>query len=217
MAGLTLYHYWRSSASWRVRWALELKGIAFMSVPVNLLAGEEKALKFLQCNPAGYVPCLVVEENNKKHFLAESLPIIEWLEENYPGPNLLPKNSFDRALARQLAEKINAGTQPLHNLDVYKKYSSDKDEQEEWIRHWISRGLGVYESILQHYVPSVKAYSIGDNPSIADLCLIPQCYSALRFQVDLAQFPRCKSIYEFAMETPECKSASAEAHKPKNS
>lgn len=210
-----------------------LKGIPFTAVPVNLLAREEKAPEFLARNPSGYVPCLEVDEGTGsagmgggvsngmgagKHFLAESLAIIEWLEEKFPSPALLPKDSYQRALARQLAETINSGTQPLINLDVGRKHSTDSAEQEKWNQYWIARGLGVYEEILGRTDAAgggvTGKFSLGDEPTIADICLIPQCYGAIRFKVDLAQFPRCKKIYEYALSTPEGKAASADAHKP---
>jgi len=212
-----LYHYWRSSASWRVRWALEIKKISYEARVVNLLKGEEKSTEFLEKNPAGYVPCLVLEEQGRKYFLSESLPIIEFLEEKHPEHSLLPGSSFDKAFMRQLAETINAGTQPLQNLDVFRYHSSEKNKQDEWIQHWIKRGLGIYEKLLGNKGGTTTAFSCTDTPSLADICLIPQCYSALRFQVDLSQFPLCEKIYEYAMGTPECLAASPDAHKPKES
>ena len=111
---MELFHYWRSSASWRVRWGMELKAIPHTKTAVNLLEGEEKGGSYLAKNPAGYVPCLEVDGN----YLGESLAILEWLEETYPKPSFFDGNSYKRALIRQLAESINSGIQPLQNLDV---------------------------------------------------------------------------------------------------
>lgn len=207
---LVLYHYWRSSASWRVRWGLELKRVAHRKVAVDLLSSQEKQEDYLEKNPAGYLPCLLVGERA----LGESLSILEWLEENYPEPSLMAGDSFLRATIRQLAETINSGTQPLQNLDVQRKISEDKAAQAEWTRHWIMRGLGVYEKILGSVSREGMPFSVSTHPTIADLCLIPQCYSALRFQVPLEEFPICKSIYEYALGTPECAASHPDAFQP---
>ncbi|MGZ3711749.1 MAG: maleylacetoacetate isomerase [Bdellovibrionota bacterium] len=207
---IVLYHYWRSSASWRVRWGLELKKIPHKKIAVDLLSSEEKQEVYLEKNPAGYLPCLMVGERP----LAESLSILEWLEENYPVPSFFAGDSFRRATIRQLAETINAGTQPLQNLDVMRRISDDKTIQSEWTRHWILRGLGVYESILRSVDRQGMLFSVSTHPTLADLCLIPQCYSALRFQIDLSAFPICKSIYEYALSTPECAAAHPDAFQP---
>lgn len=207
---LELYHYWRSGASWRVRWALEIKRLAFVSHHVDLLKGEEKQPGFLARNPAGYLPCLLVD--GKQH-LAESLAIIEWLEESCAGANLLPKDPFRRALARQIAETVNAGIQPLQNLDVIKRYSEDKEKQADWSRHWITRGLGVVEQLLQG-VQGGK-FALGDEPLLPDLCLIPQCYSAVRNELSLDPYPRVKRIYENALALESCQKAHPDSYKPK--
>jgi maleylacetoacetate isomerase len=207
---LTLYHYWRSSASWRVRWGLELKKIPHRKIAVDLLTSEEKKSEFTKNNPAGYVPCLIAGGKP----LAESLAILEWLEENFPQPSFFSGDSFERALIRQLAETVNAGTQPLQNLDVMKKVSSDKAEQAKWMKHWMERGLGVYETILSGANRGGKKFSVSDQPSLADLCLIPQCYASLRFEVDLSAFPQCRAIYEYALTTPACAASRPEAFQP---
>ena len=211
-SGLTLYHYWRSSASWRVRWGLELKGVPHEKVAVNLLAGEEKSPEHLARNPSGYVPALVVEGHPP---LGESLAILEWLEEVYPSPSFFVGDSFRRALARRLAETFNAGTQPLQNLDVIRKYSEDKGAQAEWMRFWMERGLGVYETLLAGAGRDGCKFSVSDTPTLADLCLIPQVYSAHRVKVDMDLFPRCRDIYNYALTTPACAASRPEAWEPK--
>ncbi len=208
---ITLYHYWRSSASWRVRWGLELKKISHEKIAVDLLQSEEKRQEYLKNNPAGYVPCLIVGEQPP---FGESLAILEWLEETYPSPSFFVGDSFLRARIRQLAETVNAGTQPLQNLDVTRKLSSEKENQAEWTKFWIARGLGVYENILSTLDRKSGKFSVADQPTLADLCLIPQCYSALRFQVDLGPFPQCKAIYEHALTTAECQASRPEAFQP---
>lgn len=205
---MVLYHYWRSSASWRVRWALEIKKVPHKKIHIDLLSAAEKEQEYLKKNPSAYVPCLEVDGR----YLAESVAILEWLEEAYPSNALLPGDSFQRAKIRQFAETINAGIQPLHNLDVLKQLSDDSEKQKQWAQKWISRGLGVCEELLKE-LPE-NDFIFGTNPTLADLCLIPQCYSAIRFGVDLNEYFRCKKIYEHALSTEECASSLPEKFKP---
>jgi maleylacetoacetate isomerase len=206
----TLYHYWRSSASWRVRWGLELKKIPHDKIAVDLLSQQNRQEDYLRRNPSGYVPCLMVGERP----LGESLAILEWLEESYPTPSFFTGDSFLRAFIRQLAETVNAGTQPLQNLDVMKYVSDDKEKQKVWMRHWMSRGLGIYETLLSGFDRRGMRFSVSNHPTLADLCLIPQVYSALRFDVDLSPFPQVKTIYEHALTTPECAASRPESNQP---
>lgn len=214
MSALPLYHYWRSSASWRVRWALEIKKVDFEPIAVNLLESAESQPEYREKNPAGYVPCLITG----KGAIAESIAILEWLEENFEENPLLPKDSFLRARARQLAETVNAGIQPLQNISVIKKLSSDPKVQAEWTQHWIVRGLEVFEDILSRTRRENKLeksqFCLGDSPSFADICLIPQCYSAMRFGVDLEKFSLSKKIYEYSLSTYECGASHPERYKP---
>lgn len=205
---MELFHYWRSSASWRVRWGLALKKVPHKKTVVNLLEGQEKNPAYLARNPAGYVPCLIVDGKP----LAESMAILEWLEENFPKPSFYVGDSFQRALIRQLAETVNSGIQPLQNLDVLKKLSADKTVQNDWVKHWIIRGLGAYEKLVKDY--SSCQFSVSNSPTLADLCLIPQCHAALRFEVALEAFPRCKSIYENSLATAECEASRPEHFQP---
>lgn len=208
---IVLFHYWRSSASWRVRWGLNLKKVPHSKVAVDLLSSEEKQSQYLERNPAGYVPCLSIAGHPP---LAESLAILEWMEEEFPTPSFFCGGSFERALVRRLAETVNSGIQPLQNIDIIKHYSDDKEKQAEWIRHWNRRGLGVYESILSSIDRTNMRYSVSNHPTLADLCLIPQVYSAKRFGLDLGPFPQCEAIYEFALKSEECASARPEAFQP---
>lgn len=209
---ITLYHYWRSSASWRVRWGLEIKGVAHEKIAVNLLAGEEKSADYLARNPSGYLPCLIVPGHPP---LGESMAILEWLEENHPSPSFFVGDSYRRALIRQLAETVNSGIQPLQNLDVARFVSSDKEKQAEWMKHWMVRGMGVYEKLLTGAGRRSAKFSVSDQPTLADLCLIPQVYASLRFGVDMAAFPQCKAIYDHALATPACAASLPEKFQPK--
>ncbi len=200
---LTLYHYWRSSSSWRVRWALKIKGLPYHDVPVNLLANAQKSPDFLKVNPIGFVPAI---ETEGKCF-GESLAILEWLEETNPAPApaLLPKDPLDRLQVRQLMLQIACNTQPLQNLSTMRQHSLDKDTQQAWAAHWIATGLAGYEKLLQHGKPG--RFSVGDVVTMADLCLVPQIYNARRFNVDVALWPLLSAIGERCLTLPECKAA----------
>ncbi len=200
---MELLHYWRSSSSWRVRWALEIKGLQYKSLPINLLQGEEKQSTYLEKNPAGHVPLLIIEEEK----LGESMAIMEWLEESYPEPSILYGNALERAQIRRLAETINSGTQPLQNLSVMKYVSSTKEKQVQWCQHWLERGLGVYESLLEKIHEPQWLFSTGNTPSIADCCLIPQCYNGERFFIAIEKFPKTYKIYTHALSTSACMAA----------
>jgi maleylacetoacetate isomerase len=199
---LVLYHYWRSSCSWRVRWGLAHKGVSYVSVPVNILAGEHAGAEHKARNPAGLLPALKV----KGRFFGESLAILEWLEEAYPEPPLLPKDPLDRLYVRQLSLTIAAGTQPLQNPATLKHYAEGEAERSRNARHFITKGLDVYETLLR---ASGKAgsYSLGEQLTMADLCLIPQVYNALRYNVDMGPLPLCKRIYDACLRLPSCERA----------
>jgi maleylacetoacetate isomerase len=199
---LVLYHYWRSSCSWRVRWSLAHKNIAYKSVAVDLLTTQQQSRDFLAKNPAGYVPCLEIDGTP----LAESLAILEWLEEAYPEKPLMPVDPMSRAFVRQLCLTIVAGTQPLQNLKAQKYFSSDEAVRRAYTQYWITQGLEIYESLINK--GAAGTFSFGGQLSIADLCLIPQCYNAERFGVDLGQFPKIKGIYTKCMLLPACKKSS---------
>ncbi|WP_372364618.1 maleylacetoacetate isomerase [Candidatus Uabimicrobium sp. HlEnr_7] len=185
---LKLYHYWRSSSSWRVRWALEIKQIEYESIAVNLLKKEQKAPEYLSKVASGFVPCLEV---NGKSF-GESVAMIEWLEEEYPKPNLLPQNKLDRMRVRELTTIITSGTQPLQNLCAQIYYSSEKEKRKEYAQYWINKGLETYETTISS---TVGTYSFGDNITLADLCLLPQCYNAIRFGVDIEKYTNIYKVY----------------------
>lgn len=185
-----LYHYWRSSCSWRLRWALDYKSLSYEKIHINLLKDEQNAAAFKAKNPAGKLPCLLIDQ---KPF-GESLALIECLEELYPAkPALLPKDPFDRLFARQLAYLVMSQIQPVQNISVLKKYSEEPSKQKEWAAFWITSGLSAYEALLKQKT-SHDDYSVGSSLSLADLCLIPQCYNARRFDVKMEEFPLILAI-----------------------
>jgi maleylacetoacetate isomerase len=202
-----LYGYWRSSASWRVRWGFELKQVDYEYAPVNILKKENRERAHLARNPAGALPVLEVEPG---HYLAESLAILEWLDETYPkqGLRLYSGTSFERARIRQLCEIINSGTGPLQTPHAQGQHSADAKERQKWAQYWIERGLRIFDQVS---ASRRGLYSVGDKPTAADLCLIPQIYNAKRFGVDVQTLaPGLAKIFDRALATPECHRAAPE-------
>lgn len=207
---LRLYHYWRSSSSWRVRWAFAFKGVESEMVPIDLLSGESESPEHLARNPAGFVPALeFIDEENT--YLTESLAIIQWIDELVPAPTLLPGSAMDRARIRQLAETVNSGTQPLQNLGAQYRHSDDPVERKKWAQHWNHLGLDVYEKLVRS---TAGSYSFGDTLTLADLCLIPQCYNARRFDVDVSAFPIVSRIEAAALKAPSCVASHPDRYAP---
>nr|ACO15091.1 Probable maleylacetoacetate isomerase 2 [Caligus clemensi] len=186
MSNPVLYSYFRSSCSWRVRIALNLKGVEFETKAVHLVkdGGEQLKDAYKDVNPMAQVPTLVHEGLT----LTQSMAIMEYLEEKYSseGSSLLPKDPIDRAHVREISEVISSGTQPIQNLSVMLKFSSEADKRSEWSNYWITKGFQGLEALLSKY--SGK-YCVGDEVSMADCCLIPQVYNANRFKVDMSSFP----------------------------
>jgi maleylacetoacetate isomerase len=194
-----LYHYWRSSCSWRVRWALEIKKLPVEYVHVNLLDDETDRPEHRARNPMGTLPVL---ETPWGALLTESLPILEWLEERYPsGVSLLPQNSDDRFHVRRLAELVNSGIQPIQNLTVLDRISFDPQIRKEWSQHFIRQGFVAYESLC---ASRSGRFSLGETLTLADLFLVPQVYNAIRFELDLSSFPVIERIWKNGLATPEC-------------
>lgn len=213
--GYHLYHYWRSSSSWRVRFAFTLKQIPCEYIPIDLLKKEQQTPEHLKRNPSGAVPVLEITDNknNVVGRIAESTAIIEWAEENFPKPPLLPGDSLQRARIRQLAQIINSGIQPVQNLKVQQYYSQDKEKQKEWSGHWIKKGLQAYEAAVQE---TAGKFSVGNEITMADLFLVPQCYNAERYEVSLQEFPTIAKINANALATEACQKAHPDRFKPSN-
>jgi maleylacetoacetate isomerase len=210
-----LYHYWRSSSSWRVRWALHEKGIAFTAVAVDLLKGEQAQPAYLARNPLGHVPLLTIDG----HDLTESVAILEYLEERFPERPLLPADPLGRARVRQLVQVIVADTQPLQNLSVLRHVGQEVDKpdaQKAWARHYITRGLDAYEALLSQPGSPGRGgrYSHGDAVTLADLCLVPQCYNARRQGLELERWPRVHAIEQAALATEAGQRSAPDAYAP---
>jgi len=193
-----LYQGWQSSASWRVRWALALKRVEYDAVFVDVASGEHQAV-LAPLNPMLQVPTLELDDGR---ILAESVAIIEWLEETIPAPPLLPDDPLRRARARQLVQLVNAGIHPLQNTMVRKVLSPDDEVQRAWARRWIERGLAAYET---HVRAEPGRFSLGDQITMADLYLVPQVLNAERFGADVSACERVLAIYAACMETEEAR------------
>jgi len=211
MAELTLYGYFRSSCSYRVRIALALKDLPFEARYVHLLrdGGEQHTSDYRQTNPQALVPTLV----DGPRVITQSLAILEYLEECYPQPRLLPAEGRDRAYVRALAQLLACDIQPLNNLRVLNRlkqdFAADERQVKAWYQHWIKDGFVAFESLLeQHYLAGTCCY--GNSPSLADICLIPQVYNALRFDCDLATMPRLREIYDYCVSLPAFQAAAPE-------
>lgn len=211
MTDLKLYSYWRSSAAYRVRIALGLKGLAYEYVPIHLVrdGGEQRTPSYRRVNPSGRVPTLEVNG----HFIYQSMAILEWLEEQYPQPPLLPVAPLLRAQVRGISQMIVADIQPLQNLSVtqYLRGACALDDAKvaEWLRHWIGQGMAAVDEALQGL--GGQTFSYGDTPTLADVCLVPQCYAARRFGVDPAQFSTIHRIETLCLRSPEFQRAAPEA------
>ncbi|MBS0387781.1 MAG: maleylacetoacetate isomerase [Proteobacteria bacterium] len=191
---MRLYSYWRSSASHRVRIALQLKGLDYEYVPVHLAAGggEQYSAAYRALNPQSRVPALETSDG----VLTQSMAIMEWLEETYPEPPLLPRTPGARARVRAMAQLMVADVQPLQNTSVtrYLQQQLHQDEAavERWRRHWVARGMAVLEEMLEG--DPAGDYCHGAQPTLADVCLLAQCASARRFGLDTATWPRIARI-----------------------
>ncbi|HXX65695.1 MAG TPA: maleylacetoacetate isomerase [Polyangiaceae bacterium] len=191
---MKLYGFWRSSATWRVRIALAYKGIEYEYVPVHLQrgGGEQHRPEFRAKNPMGYVPVLELSVDGRERQIAESMAILELLEELHPFPALLPSDAFLRARTRQIALLIVAGIQPLQNtavrLWVERELGADGAA---WTRHWITRGLEAVETLVRE---TAGTYAVGNAVTHADACIVPQLYAARRFGVDTEPYPTLRTV-----------------------
>lgn len=182
---LVLYDYYRSSASYRVRIGLNLKGVEYERVPVNLLEGEQRDADYRARNPQGLVPML--EADGRR--LTQSLAILTWLDVAIPEPPLLPAAPADQGYVRSLALTIAADIHPLNNLRVLKRLAEmgiDQAARDDWYRHWIVEGFAALEALA---APRAGAFLAGDAPTLADVCLVPQMFNARRFDVPLDAYP----------------------------
>lgn len=205
MTDIILYDYWRSSASYRVRIALNLKGVAYASVPTSLLDGDQKAPDYVARNPQGFVPMLTIDG----HDLTQSLAIIDYLDAKYPEPPMVSRDPLERATTLAQAMVIAADIHPVNNLRILKYLKDELGQEQEaiarWYRHWITEGFAALETMAPE-----SGFFGGGQPNLADVCLVPQMANARRFETDLARFPKllridaaCNQLEAFQKAAPE--------------
>jgi maleylacetoacetate isomerase/maleylpyruvate isomerase len=195
----TLHSYWRATAPYRVRIALNLKGLPFDYAPVNLLAGDQQGDAYRRLNPQGLTPALQTDDGQ---VLTQSLAILEWLEEAHPVPPLLPAGAYDRARVRAMAGIVACDIHPLNNLRVQRqlaKLSVDQAGRTLWTQRWINDGFAALEPMIAAYG---QGFAFGPAPTIADCLLIPQIYSAEQYQVDLSPYPAIRAVAEACAKHP---------------
>ncbi len=206
---MKLYDFWRSSAAYRVRIALNLKGLAYTSIPTDLTAGAHRTDAYLTENPQGLVPMLDVDGMK----ISQTLAIIDWLDATQPEPRLIPSDLEARAAELSKALAIIADIHPINNLRVLKYLKNelglDQTAIDQWIRHWISTGF----SSLETMADPAKPYLSGDAPGLADCCLVPQMYNARRFETPLEAFPRLVRIDAACAALPAFRAAHPDAVK----
>mgnify|MGYP001583196918 CR=1 FL=1 len=204
---LTLHSYWRSSAAYRVRIALNLKSLSYNYAPVDLLKGEHKSASYLEHNPAGLVPAITLADGRS---LSQSLAIIAWLEDEYPEPALLPQDSFERARVMSMAYTVACEIHPLNNMGILNylraEYDASEPQVNEWMHKWLERGFSTLEREIGN-----GPYCHGGRVTLADILLVPMVYNALRFDYDLANrqpkvlavWDACNKLEAFAKALPE--------------
>ena len=194
---MKLYSYYRSTAAYRVRIALNLKDLGYDYVAVNLLQGEHKTASYLERNPQGLVPAV---ESDSGEIIAQSLAILEWLEETHPAPPLLPADPLARARVRSMAGNIACDVHPLNNVSVlnYLKGELAATEQQvhDWYCHWVTRGFDAIERTL---ASTSGKFCFGDQATLADVCLIPQVFNADRFQVPTDAYPTIRRVNDHCL------------------
>jgi maleylacetoacetate isomerase len=202
MSAFTLHGYFRSSASFRVRIALNLKGIYYDQAPVHLVrdGGEQLQASYRAINPDGLVPSLTCDDGS---VLTQSLAIIEYLDECFPAPALLPASPLDRAFVRSVALQIACEIHPIANLRVLKylrgELGASGAQKDAWYRHWIDLGFASLEAKLASDTRA-GSYVFGDAPTLADICLVPQVWNARRFSIPLDAYPTIRRIADHAMQ-----------------
>lgn len=193
-----LYDYYRSSAAYRVRIALNLKGVDYESRQVNLLDGAQKSDDYRALNPQGFVPCLEIDG----HRLTQSLAIMVYLDQRFPDPMLMPRDPADGAHVRAMALSIACDIHPLNNLRVLKHLSAlglSQEQRDAWYAHWITEGFAALEAMASS---QAGVFMFGDTPTLADVCLVPQMFNARRFSVPVDDYPTLRRADLNASQLP---------------
>jgi len=200
---LRLYSYWRSSAAYRVRIGLNLKGLAYETVPVHLVrdGGQQHAAEYVARNPQHMVPTL----QHGARVIRQSVAILEYLDEAWPSPRLLPMTARDRARVRALALMVACDIHPLNNLRVLQYFEGTwnvpQAERDDWIKHWVIDGFTAMETLLAEDA-ATGTFCHGATPGLADCCLVPQVFNARRFGVDMGAFPTLVRIEQACLALP---------------
>ena len=209
---MILHDFWRSSAAYRTRIALNLKGLDYQQFARDLPTGGQRSAEYLALNPQGLVPALQVDEG----VLTQSLAIIEYLEEAHPEPPLLPRTAFAKAEVRAMALSVACDIHPINNLRVLNylrsEFAADEATVTRWVRHWIDAGFAALEAQVRQHSAAGRC-CFGDTVTLADICLVPQMYNARRFGCDLSPYPtlvsidaHCAALEAFRRATPEAQS-----------
>jgi maleylacetoacetate isomerase/maleylpyruvate isomerase len=201
---LILHSYWRATAPYRVRIALNLKGLAYDYAPVDLAGGEQRGEAYRALNPQGLTPALETEDGR---VLTQSLAILEWLEEVHPVPPLLPADPFDRAAVRAMCGLVACDIHPLNNLRVQQQLArmgQDEAARQAWTQRWIHDGFTALEPAIARHG---AGFAFGAEPTLADCLLIPQLYSAERYEVDLTSYPAIRAVAQRCAEHPAFQAA----------
>ncbi|SMR82311.1 maleylacetoacetate isomerase [Aliiroseovarius halocynthiae] len=204
---MKLYTYWRSTTSYRVRIALNLKGVPFESHPVNLVKGEQRSAEYQAMNPGKGVPVLELEDGTT---LSQSLAILDYLDRTYPDPALLPADPIARAKVMAAAHVIALDIHPVNNLRVVQHLDGmghSKADSVGWMVHWMNEGLTAFQAML----PRGTRFAFGDTPTLADICLVSQLYNGHRWGVDMTPFARLTEIEETCLALPAFADARPEA------
>ncbi len=205
---MKLYGYWRSTAAYRVRIALNLKGVRYDTVAVDLSRGDQNRGDYAGLNPARLVPALVLENGT---VLTQSLAIIDWLEGQYPNPALVPDDPLRRARVLAMAQVIASDIHPINNLRVMQeleqRFRATAAQRAEWMRHWMRLGL----DLLEREVDPATPFAFTDTPTLADICLVAQLYNARRWEMDLRPYPTLLKIDAAAAQIPAFRDAAPKA------
>mgnify|MGYP003624528409 CR=1 FL=1 len=196
---MKLYSYWRSTTSYRVRAALNLKGVAYETVPVDLVAGDQRSREYTALNPGAGVPTLVLDDGT---VLTQSMAILEYIDATWPGPRLIPADALTRAQVMAAAHTVALDIHPVNNLrliaQLKTRFGATPEQAQDWMCHWMVQGFSALEAQLD---PDT-AFAFGHKPDLADLCIVAQCYNARRWGVALGDFPKVARIEAACLKVP---------------